>query len=103
MNRVQHFELQSLTAARFCAKANGVIRVTGGLVWLTVEGRPGDTWLAAGAEHAVQRGAIVWLSAEPNAAISVVYAPRKAGAFGDWLRAAVRLVRAPVLVLRRAG
>jgi Protein of unknown function (DUF2917) len=103
MNRVQHFELHSLTAARFYAEANCVIRVTSGQVWLTVEGHLGDAWLAAGAEHAVKHGTVVWLSAEPSAAISVVYAPVKVAVFGEWIRAATRIARAPLLVLRRAG
>jgi len=101
MNRVQHFELQSLSSARFCAEANCVIRVTSGRVWLTMEGRLGDVWLGDGDEHAVRRGDVVWLSAEPRAGIAVVYAPVKGGALREWLRAAARRVRAPYLAMRR--
>ena len=80
MHRIENFELSTFRVVAFQAKAEAVIRVTAGRLWLTVQGQPHDVWLQAGESWRVPGArAVLWLSAEPSACFQVAHAigPRR--------------------------
>ena len=80
MHRIENFELSTFRVVAFQAKAEAVIRVTAGRLWLTVQGQPHDVWLQAGESWRVPgANAVLWLSAEPMACFQMAHAiaPRR--------------------------
>ena len=74
MYQIETFELSTSRVALFQLKAGGVIRVTGGRLWLTRQGRAEDIWLRTGECWTVPVNSVLYLSAEPTAAFQIAQA-----------------------------
>lgn len=71
MYQIDTFELSTSRVALFQLKAGCVIRVTGGRLWLTRQGRAEDLWLRSGECWTVPVNSVLYLSAEPTAAFQI--------------------------------
>ena len=74
MYQIETFELSTSRVALFQLKAGCVIRVTGGRLWLTRQGRAEDIWLRTGECWTVPVNNVLYLSAEPTAEFQIAQA-----------------------------
>jgi quercetin dioxygenase-like cupin family protein len=81
MREIRTFELEhGEPAVAWRIARPGVLTVTEGQVWLTLEGDAEDYWLAPGAPFALPQGARVWVSAgRDGARFSLAFASTGAG------------------------
>jgi quercetin dioxygenase-like cupin family protein len=93
MREIRTFELEhGEPAAAWRVAQPAMLKVTAGEVWLTVEGKPDDYWLASGESYRLPRGATAWISAGRHGARVVLSGshhfpawPLRRGSASNWL------------------
>ncbi len=71
MHKIEHYELHAQHPVACQLKAECVVRVDTGRLWLTLQGRTNDVWLQAGEAWMLPVDGTLWLSAEPIASFHI--------------------------------